>query len=256
MTILNSKNTKPGQTLRPTKAEKPTLNLVSFKRELFPAQPSDFSLLKERGISVSRIPRDAFLVLQHTFLKGVHVEVTPWVDVFPLLLEQFQLSFDDSVYEFRQEGSHILVHADSVETRHIKFLESQVELLRKYAGRYGFRVRFETKVRKSSVISRLVFAVDPELIPGFYFGSGEDSKSEVDLTFHISASCRVIFIKKLSPIGVPSFNVAFEDKIGDKWHSAFSRGFNFSYLKSEECRKAVDFFAKINSLMTSSKRDE
>lgn len=237
------------------KAVKPTLNLVSFKRELFPAQPSDFALLKESGISVSRIPRDAFLVLQHTFLRGVHIEVTPWVDVYPLLLEQFQLCFDEDVYEFRQQGSHILVHIDSTETEHIKFLESQVELLRKYAGRYGFRVRFEMKVRNSSVIARMIFAVDSELIPGFHFGSGEDSKTETALVFHISPSCRVNFVKKLSPIGIPSFNVTFEDKVGDKWHASFARGFNFSYLNAADCRKAVDFFAKINSLMDPSKRD-
>lgn len=237
-------------------AGKLLLRLVSFKLELFPLSPDDFNLLKDRGISVSRIPRDAFSALQSTFLKGVKVEVLPWVEVFPMLLDQFQSSFDPNVFEFRQEGTNILVHVDSIDTAHIKFLDSQVEVLRKFAGRYGFRVRFETKVKKAFVLGRIRFAVDPELIPGFYFGSGETTTSATHFAFHLTASCRVTFSKKLSPVGIPAFKVGFEDLRGDTWFESFSRAFHFAYLKTEECEGAVNFFIHLMSQMPPEKRNK
>lgn len=228
------------------------LRLVSFKRELFPIAPEDFKLLKASGINVTRIPRDAFPILEATFLKGVKVEVLPWGQVYELMMAEFANSFDPDLYSFQSDGNKLMILLDSVDAGHVKFLNARVSTLQHYVGRYGFRIRSESKVRKDHVLTRLVFVTDPNIIPGFYFGSGETDSSETELLFHLSPSCRVKMVKNKSAAGLPSFKAVFEDKHGDLWHETLSRSFGFSYVTADDCKKAIDFFVSILSFIESS----
>ncbi len=114
------------------------LQLVRFRKELFPIKVSDFQLLREHKISVTRIQRDLLPILEKTLLKGVKVEVHSWETVYLGLLGQFKASLPKQLYDFNHEENWIIVYTDSIHKVDISRLESSISQLQQYAGRYGF----------------------------------------------------------------------------------------------------------------------
>lgn len=230
------------------------LQLVSFRKELFPLSMGDYKLLRERSVTTTRIQKDTLPILQKSLLQGLKVTVFKWVEVYDLLLQQFQDSFDDDgMFSFKAEDNWIMVHMESIDKDDRAYLEYRVKLLQKFGGRYGFKVRHDVKVRKDSILTRLTFSADPELITSSYFGEEDPSSSE--LVFHLSHACRVKFVKKDGPSGVAGMTVLFEDRTGNEWSQAFARSFFFSYVEAEDCRKAIGYFANLLSMIKPDKRN-
>ena len=235
------------------------LQLVSFRKELFPVKPSDYEILRENGVTVSRIQTDILPLLQRSLLKGIKIQVFPWVDVYELLVDHFIAHLPKPTYECIHEENWILINTDSIDKPDRQKLESRISQLTHYAGRYGFRVRFEHKEKKDKgsdyTLTRIVFLADPNMIPSFYFGSGESEDSTINFEFSLSPACRIRFLKRKSPAGVQSFTTIFEDKVGDTWVENTSRSFNFNYLKESDCRQAIGFFSHLISLIHPNKRN-
>lgn len=231
------------------------LYLVAFKRELFPLRVNDLSLMKERGFTTSRISADAFEVLKTVFLKGVNISVLPWPEVYTRLLLRLQEVLPEPMYTFDSNGPIVVIHMDSIEREDRALLGRHLSSLQTYAGRYGFRVRIDDKVREDHILTRLTFAVDSNIIPAFYFGEDHQPPPELELKWNVTPSCRLRFTKKMSSIKQPLFKVALEERGAEVWLESFARAFNFSHIKPEECKKAINFFMDLNSQIEASIRD-
>lgn len=229
-----------------------TIRFVSFRDELFALEPEDFKVLRDRGVTISRIPKDVFPILQKTLLSSVNVQYFSWPEVYEKLLEQFKSSFPKK-FSFHADENWLVVRVEDPDEEDKKVYDVRYDLLSQYAARYSFRVRQQVKNKEDHVLIRLVFVFDPSIIPSFYFGTNENSTTPLKYCLQLSPNCRIRFERQKSPTGMMGFKAVFEDKVGDDWSENTSRAFNFSYLSAETCREAVNFFGHLVSIIDTHK---
>lgn len=230
----------------PTSKETPVLHLVRFRKEYFPVTPSDLALLRKRQVSVARIAESSIVILSKTLLKGVKFKFHTWVELYSSLLDHFKSTFPEG-FDFEASENWILVRAEGDPKETQTVLQNRVALLSKYCGRYGFRIHHMTKDRKTYSLTKILFVPDRNLVPSMYFNTADSLDEPLNLKFHLSPSCRVVFTKKKSPSGIPCLKVVFEDRSGPDFTESFSRAFNFSDVTVEDCNAALNFFAELIS---------
>jgi hypothetical protein len=246
-TIVSSK-------VKTTEIETPSLNLVFFKRFAYPLGEADFTLLRQRKVTVGKIPEMALQMLRRTLLQGVRIVELRWVEIYDQLLEQFRSSFpDDGTYAFKNEANWILVRTDTKDKAARALVSERIAVLRSYAGRYGFALRSESRERDDVLLTRATFVADPEIVPSHHFRTHDIADSGVRLNLHLSGACRLVLENKKSPIGVPTFKSTFQDRFGEEWKDGFVRAFEFHRLSTEDIEAALGFFSDLLALKQSIK---
>lgn len=238
------------------------LSLVRFRGEYFPFSETDFRLLRERNVSVFRISESTLDILSRTLLKGVKIEQHPWSKVYSDIISSFQASLleasAEGVFQFKQEKNWmtIMVDTSDEETKesNLSACNRHVNQLTEYVGRYGIRAVQQEKDREGYRLVRITFNPDENIIPSFFFGCREDHNAPLFLELNLSSAARLKFQKRLNLNGEPTFAVAFEDRFGDHYAEAFTRGFPFSSLKPKDCEAAIEFFVNLHSRLTIKKK--
>lgn len=245
-------------------ATKPTqsVSLVKFQGEYFPYSEVDYRFLRDKGVSVFRISESTLDILSKVLLKGVKIEKHPWGQVYPTLIESFKSGlssqFDEEVYDFKHEKNWLMIKTDlsdeDTKEERVNTCSRFCNQLSEFMGRYGIRSKSEVKNRDGYTLTRIVFDPDENIIPSFYFGCREDYHAPMHFDFHLSPSARLRFSKRLNLNNEPTLAVAFEDKFGDHWQEAFSRGFPFNTMKAKDCEAAIAFFVSLHNRLTIKKK--
>ncbi len=240
-----------------------TLSLVKFQGEFFPLAEVDYRLLVERKVSVFRISESTLDILSKVLLKGVKIEQHSWGTVYPQLIQTFKDSFtgksvDSDTFQFSHKQDWVIVMTDTsnpeTAEENCNTCNQHCNQLREFMGRYGLQTKIETKKRDSSVLTRLTFVPDENIVPSFFFGCKEDYNAPLMLDFNLSSSARLRFSKRLTMQGEPTFALSFEDRFGDHFEEAFVRAFPFSSVSAKDCEHAIEFFVNLHSRLTVKKK--
>ena len=241
------------------KAVKATVNLVKFKGEYFPKAEEDYRLLVDHKVPVFRISESTLEILRRVLLKGVRVEIETWSIVYPALLESFKASLlaqcdAKDIFSFKNEQNWLMIATDTTDennaTEYVNLGTRFYNQMAEFMGRYGIRAKIESKVRSDHVLTKIDFSPDASIVPSFYFGCKEDYNVPMEMMFNLGNSARLKFSKRLTIQGEPTFGVIFEDRFGDHWQEAFSRGFPFKLMKPQDCEAAINFFVDLHNRLT------
>lgn len=233
--------------------------MVKFQGEYFPYSEEDYRFLRERNVSVFRISESTLDILSKVLLKGVKIEKLLWGDVYPDLIESFKSGLSsqfeaDGIYDFKREKNWLMIQTDtSDKENHVEYTNTCARFcnqLAEFMGRYGIRAKSEVKVKKGYTLTRILFVPDENIVPSFYFGCKEDYNAPMNFEFNLSPSARLRFSKRLTLNNEPTFAVGFEDKFGDQWQEAFSRGFPFAMMSAKDCEGAINFFIDLHNRLT------
>lgn len=223
-----------------------TLHLVKFREFLFPLDLSDYHAMKERECTVFRMHESTVGILGRTLLKGLKIDIHPWKEVYPPLLERFKSKLTDSepgAFEIKSEANWVMTrHAPEAEID--KFLQATIDQLVSYMGRYGIKTLVEKKPREPYLLTRITFIPDPEIAPETFFVPEVSSRAPLEFKMRFSDACQLHFIQKPE---TKTLSVSFEDRTGDEYRESFSRAFAFSRMKIEDCYAGIDFFSNLLS---------
>jgi len=231
--------------------QKPTVNLVRFRGEYFPRDPSSFDLLLERGLTVFRIPEKVLPTLMHSLLRGVVVEETPFSNVFQECLSSFYEGRLSTLRDLRWKAERNLVF--------LSFPDSQLEKANQYIselgfvmGRYGVKVSRENRLfqthegKPDRHAVRLECKPDPGINPSEFFRNAiaaSEEKVRLNLT-----SCASLVFNSRPSMAVPgrqAIGVAFEDLLNEEWVQAFSREFAVHSVNEEQVVGLINWLIQL-----------
>lgn len=232
---MDQPGAKPGKTA--------TIELVKFRGEYFPLQERDYRTLKEFGVMTFRINQTSLDVLQRTLLKGKRVNIQQWNAVYPLLCQEFSNSLPEEV-DTDLQGKRIIARFRTSSSIDERFNQS-FKVFSHYMGRYGVRVRLDTKEVGRYTLCRVQCESDDTINPAGYFGSPDQLRSPSESYLYLSQSCRLRLSKASWADGTPIIQVDFQDRSGEVFSTSFSRSFPLKLMTPQSVAESAYFFADI-----------
>jgi hypothetical protein len=229
-----------------------SLSLIAFKGHLYPSTIEDYAYLKQRSVTVYRIPTASLGVIKKTRIPNAEITLVP----FSTMWRPFVESMETQLEKF---GSVRLVSPREVlvvlPAKYQEAVDKYLAKVGNFCRRYCIQTKIEKKQRikektdaegnkftVKEVLVRVTMDYNEEINNSYAFVNNPDDEPYVELTLAQSVKLRLV----RSYVGeTPTLQVLIMDKNGDKWSEASNRSGIFSKIPKIDISNTANFLMEL-----------
>lgn len=218
------------------------LKLFSFKGNLYPADDTDYGILKQRGVLIYRIPETSLAQLQKTALTKLSIVSVPFSDMWAPFAESFAsgLKKHGKVKTVTQHEFWVLLEPQGDDE---KRLNSYLSKMAKFVHRYCIKMAIDMRREESELRLRIKFVYNEEINNSYAFHNSPvaNESCTLDLT-----SCLRLVVTSQKINDTPFITVQIQDKLGDHWSDYMNRTGRISDIPKEQFTAMASYFLNLS----------